>query len=147
MTDSTDDYRFGQTYDLAPLIDDCTLLGSLLDDCLRQEVGEELYQKLERIRTLAECAAQLANKHDEVRSDGPEGCLRNNSLPDLLLTSLQHEVSCSVGLVRPHQCPHPAPHAPACTALTGPPSHTRPTGGLQDAVAAHGRGAYEHEPG
>ena len=42
MTDSTDDYRFGQSYDLAPLVDDCTLLGSLLDDCLRNEVGEEV---------------------------------------------------------------------------------------------------------
>lgn len=35
-----------QDYTLAPLEDDCKLLGSMLDECLRSEVGEELYQKV-----------------------------------------------------------------------------------------------------
>lgn len=35
-----------QDYPLQPLVDDCHLLGSLLDDCLRIEVGEELFQKV-----------------------------------------------------------------------------------------------------
>jgi phosphoenolpyruvate carboxylase len=43
------------------------LLGSLLDDVLKSEVGTELFNKVERIRSLAQCAAQLANKHDSVR--------------------------------------------------------------------------------
>eukprot|EP00879_Flechtneria_rotunda_P016242 GHRR01016993.1.p1 GENE.GHRR01016993.1~~GHRR01016993.1.p1 ORF type:complete len:737 (+),score=201.89 GHRR01016993.1:705-2915(+) len=64
MTDSTDDYTFAEDYSLAPLIDDCSLLGSLLDDCLKSEVGTELFHKVERIRSLAQCAAQLASKHD-----------------------------------------------------------------------------------
>jgi len=58
--------RFAEDYSLAPLIDDCTLLGNILDDCLRSEVGPELFNKVERIRSLAQCAAQLANKHDAV---------------------------------------------------------------------------------
>lgn len=45
----------------------CSLLGSLLDDVLKSEVGTELYNKIERIRSLAQCAAQLATKHDSVR--------------------------------------------------------------------------------
>lgn len=47
-----------------------SLLGSLLDDVLKSEVGAELFNKVERIRSLAQCAAQLANKHDSVRADG-----------------------------------------------------------------------------
>jgi phosphoenolpyruvate carboxylase len=35
-----------QDYPLQPLVDDCRLLGSLLDNCLRIEVGEELFQKV-----------------------------------------------------------------------------------------------------
>lgn len=34
-----------QEYPLAPLEDDCKLLGSLLDDCLRIEVGDHLFSK------------------------------------------------------------------------------------------------------
>lgn len=75
MADSTDDYSFTEDYSLAPLQDDCALLGALLDDCLRSEVGAELFNKVERIRSLAQCAAQLANKHDAVRlgCDGEMG--------------------------------------------------------------------------
>jgi phosphoenolpyruvate carboxylase len=43
-------------------------LGTLLDDVLKSEVGAELFNKVERIRSLAQCAAQLANKHDAVSS-------------------------------------------------------------------------------
>lgn len=35
-----------QDYPLQPLVDDCRLLGSLLDDCLRIEVGDELFNKV-----------------------------------------------------------------------------------------------------
>jgi hypothetical protein len=33
------------SYSLAPLIDDCKLLGILLDDCLKADVGTELFNK------------------------------------------------------------------------------------------------------
>ncbi|GBF92588.1 phosphoenolpyruvate carboxylase [Raphidocelis subcapitata] len=56
MADSTDDYHFAEDYSLAPLVDDCKLLGILLDDCLKADV--------ERIRGLAHCAADMALKHD-----------------------------------------------------------------------------------
>lgn len=46
MTDSTDDFHFSEDYSLAPLIDDCNLVGRLLDDSLRQDVGEDLFQKV-----------------------------------------------------------------------------------------------------
>ncbi len=98
MTDSTDDYRFSADFNTQALIDDCKLLGSLLDDALKQEVGEDLFLKVnaraigrtlvellgiqgdrpsaalsalraqvEKIRSLAKCAAELANKGDAVR--------------------------------------------------------------------------------
>lgn len=35
-----------QDYPLQPFLDDCSLLGSLLDDCLRIEVGDELFEKV-----------------------------------------------------------------------------------------------------
>ncbi|KAL4853378.1 Phosphoenolpyruvate carboxylase 2 [Chlorella vulgaris] len=57
--------HYAEDYPLQPLVDDCRLLGSLLDDCLRIEVGEELFQKIERIRTLSECAQQLNSAHDK----------------------------------------------------------------------------------
>ncbi|KAF8073001.1 Ppc2 [Scenedesmus sp. PABB004] len=65
MTDSTDDFGYAATnYNLAGLVDDCNLLGAVLDDCVKAEVGTELFSKIERIRSLAQCAAQLANKND-----------------------------------------------------------------------------------
>jgi len=69
MADSTDDYHFAaEDYSLASLTDDCNLLGSLLDDCLKSEVGVELFDKVDRIRSLAQCAAQLGTKQDAVSS-------------------------------------------------------------------------------
>lgn len=52
MTDITDDI----TEDLSfqALDDDCRLLKSLLDECLKLEVGEEFLAKVERVRTLAQ---------------------------------------------------------------------------------------------
>jgi hypothetical protein len=41
-----------QDYPLAPLEDDCKLLRNLLDDCLRIEVGENLFSKVREIVTL-----------------------------------------------------------------------------------------------
>lgn len=35
-----------RSYSLAPLIDDCKLLGILLDDCLKADVGTELFNKV-----------------------------------------------------------------------------------------------------
>ena len=45
-----------QDYPLAPLEDNCKLLGSLLDDCLRIEVGDELFEKVS-LRGLFMCAS------------------------------------------------------------------------------------------
>jgi hypothetical protein len=127
-----------QDYTLAPLEDDCKLLGSMLDDCLRNEVGEELYSKastpsarrrarlgvprwrgesglsswrrkcaalsecsrreprpapipqVEHIRALAQCAAQLSARKDEVRppaarhrwsAPAPGPCVAPDRLP------------------------------------------------------------------
>jgi phosphoenolpyruvate carboxylase len=36
--------------DLTPLEDDCKLLGSLLDECLRVEVGEALFEKVRMLQ-------------------------------------------------------------------------------------------------
>lgn len=57
--------HYAEDYPLQPLVDDCRLLGSLLDDCLRIEVGDELFAKIERIRTLSDCAQQLNSAHDK----------------------------------------------------------------------------------
>ena len=35
-----------RSYSLAPLIDDCKLLGILLDDCLKADVGTELFNQV-----------------------------------------------------------------------------------------------------
>lgn len=43
---SFDKFYSVQDYPLQPFLDDCSLLGSLLDDCLRIEVGEELFEKV-----------------------------------------------------------------------------------------------------
>ena len=67
MTDSTDDIADVLLEDFEKLQDDCKWLGVLLDDCLRGEVGEELFKKTERIRNLAGCASQLAGS-DEARA-------------------------------------------------------------------------------
>lgn len=80
MTDSTDDIVNIDVYSLAPLEDDCKLLGTLLDDCLKEEVGEELFKKLERVRALAQCASQLAQKHDQV------SCCRELSMKPCVTT-------------------------------------------------------------
>ncbi len=42
-------HRFGEDYSLAPLEDDCKLLGGLLDEALKTEVGEELFLKVRQI--------------------------------------------------------------------------------------------------
>ena len=61
MTDTTDDYHFAEDYPLAPLDDDCRLLGSVLDDCFRIMHGEEMTQLLEKIRALSRSVAELHN--------------------------------------------------------------------------------------
>eukprot|EP00191_Tetraselmis_sp_GSL018_P008436 CAMPEP_0177617302 /NCGR_PEP_ID=MMETSP0419_2-20121207/24781_1 /TAXON_ID=582737 /ORGANISM="Tetraselmis sp., Strain GSL018" /LENGTH=105 /DNA_ID=CAMNT_0019115747 /DNA_START=204 /DNA_END=518 /DNA_ORIENTATION=+ len=64
MESAIDGFHFAEDYPLAPLEDDCRLLKSLLDDCLRIEVSDEFFQKLERIRMLASCAAGMFQAHD-----------------------------------------------------------------------------------
>ncbi|KAK9905656.1 hypothetical protein WJX75_003995 [Coccomyxa subellipsoidea] len=63
-----EDFHFAVEYPLAPLEEDCKLLGSLLDDCLRIEVGDHLFSKLETVRTLAHCASSLSQKGDKEAS-------------------------------------------------------------------------------
>lgn len=52
-----------QDFPLQALDDDCRLLGSLLDDTLRIEVGDVLFEKIERIRSMAQAAASLGQSH------------------------------------------------------------------------------------
>ncbi|BDA47382.1 probable phosphoenolpyruvate carboxylase [Coccomyxa sp. Obi] len=66
--ESFEDFHFAVEYPLAPLEEDCKLLGSLLDDCLRIEVGDHLFQKLELVRTLARCSSDLSQKGDKEAS-------------------------------------------------------------------------------
>ncbi|KAK9799807.1 hypothetical protein WJX73_001098 [Symbiochloris irregularis] len=58
------DFLFAQALPLARLEDDWKLLGSLLDDCLMREIGPEMFSKVEKIRSLAHCASDLAANHD-----------------------------------------------------------------------------------
>jgi hypothetical protein len=44
--DHHDDFHYAEDYPLRPLEDDCQLLGDLLDDCLKIEIGAELFQKV-----------------------------------------------------------------------------------------------------
>lgn len=44
--DHHDDYHYAENYPLRALEDDCRLLGDLLDDCLKKEIGEELFEKV-----------------------------------------------------------------------------------------------------
>ena len=55
-----------QALPLARLEDDWKLLGSLLDDCLIREIGPEMFAKVQKIRSMAHCASDLAANHDTV---------------------------------------------------------------------------------
>ena len=57
-----------QALPLTALEDDCKLLGTLLDECLRIEVGVEFMAKVERIRSLAAAAKDLSQKNDQVQA-------------------------------------------------------------------------------
>ena len=50
MTDHFEDYTHVEDIPLQALDDDCSMLKNLLDDCLRLEVGDSLFTKLERIK-------------------------------------------------------------------------------------------------
>ena len=52
-----------QDFPLQALDDDCRLLGSILDDTLRIECGDVLFEKIERIRSMAQAAASLGQGH------------------------------------------------------------------------------------
>mmetsp|Transcript_11538 Transcript_11538/g.34176 ORF Transcript_11538/g.34176 Transcript_11538/m.34176 type:complete len:888 (-) Transcript_11538:12-2675(-) len=60
---------------LQPLDDDCRLLGSLLDQCLRHEIGDALFAKVERIRAVSHAAAMLSQKGAEEASAHLAGAL------------------------------------------------------------------------
>jgi len=64
MESAIDGRHFAEDYPLAPLEDDCRLLKSLLDGCLRIEASDEFFQKVERIRTLAQCSSDMFAAHD-----------------------------------------------------------------------------------
>jgi phosphoenolpyruvate carboxylase len=52
MTDTTD--VIAEDISFQAFEDDCQLLGNLLNDCLRHEVGNEFMEKVERARLLAQ---------------------------------------------------------------------------------------------
>eukprot|EP00850_Spirogloea_muscicola_P006574 SM000031S11583 [mRNA] locus=s31:530160:538185:+ [translate_table: standard] len=57
MTDTTDD--IAEEISFQSFDDDCRLLGSLLDECLKLEVGEEFIAKVDRVRLLAQSACNM----------------------------------------------------------------------------------------
>ncbi|GBG65573.1 hypothetical protein CBR_g51455 [Chara braunii] len=54
MSDMADLDEIAEDISFQAFDDDCRLLGSLLDECLRSEVGEEFMAKVDRIRVLAQ---------------------------------------------------------------------------------------------
>lgn len=74
MTDSTDDYHFSEDFNVQPLIDDCNLLGKLLDDCLKSEVGVDLYSKasMQEPRARLACADPRLKQQHMRRSSASE---------------------------------------------------------------------------
>jgi hypothetical protein len=58
MADTTDE--IAEEMSFQPLEDDCKLLGSLLDDCLRHEVGEDFMARIEKVRSLAHVSCDSA---------------------------------------------------------------------------------------
>eukprot|EP00899_Mesostigma_viride_P022755 jgi/Mesvir1/3664/Mv14955-RA.1 len=57
--ETVDDFHFKGEFPFAPLDDDCRLLGQLLDDVLRKHVGEDVFNRIDRIRTLASSSKKL----------------------------------------------------------------------------------------
>jgi phosphoenolpyruvate carboxylase len=60
QSDDLHDLHFGEDISLAPLEEDCRLLGNLLDDTIRFECGEELMKKMNLCRTLASSASAMS---------------------------------------------------------------------------------------
>ena len=52
MTDTMDDIAEDKSFQAFD--DDCRLLGSLLDECLKLEVGEAFVKRVDQIRLLAQ---------------------------------------------------------------------------------------------
>lgn len=69
MADTSDDYHFAEDYSLAPLEDDCRLLGTLLDDTLKIDAGEELTAKIEHVRALSQSAFTMEQAGDAETSE------------------------------------------------------------------------------
>jgi hypothetical protein len=124
-----------------------SLLGSLLDDVLKAEVGTELFSKVERIRSLAQCAAQLANKHDAV--SGPATRQAGGGEGPRLSCGGGSTATADAG-TRADEHTHTHPKLGTCLPLlhripargnvhTHTHTHTRtPAGRVAAAVAAHG---------
>ena len=68
--DTDDDYTYAEDYPLQPLDDDCRLLCSLMDDCIKLEHGEEVMQCIERIRALATSYNTLESLEEESKTAG-----------------------------------------------------------------------------
>lgn len=64
MGDFADDFHLHtDQVVLRQLEDDCKLLQGLLDEVLKNEVGPELFSKIERVRAFSSAASNLANSH------------------------------------------------------------------------------------
>ncbi|KAL6765264.1 phosphoenolpyruvate carboxylase-domain-containing protein [Haematococcus lacustris] len=66
MGDAGEDWLHAEELNLTPLEDDCKLLGSVLDDTLKSEVGARIYAKLAKIRGQAHAASLLERNGDSV---------------------------------------------------------------------------------
>ena len=65
--DTADDYTFAEDYPLQPLDDDCRLLCSLMDDCIRMEHGDNVMQTIERVRCLAQSYTSIARHGEDTK--------------------------------------------------------------------------------
>uniref|UniRef100_A0A7S3VSI5 phosphoenolpyruvate carboxylase n=2 Tax=Dunaliella tertiolecta TaxID=3047 RepID=A0A7S3VSI5_DUNTE len=70
MGDAGEDMHHADDFNLQPLEDDCKLLGTILDDALTLEVGQEGFNRLNKIRAMAHAASMLE------RSGDSEGALQ-----------------------------------------------------------------------
>ena len=61
MLDNAEDAHLSDATSFNVLNDDCALLGRILDDCVLLEAGEATLQMVEKIRSLAKSATELAS--------------------------------------------------------------------------------------
>lgn len=68
MDDGSGDGYSNEEINLQPLEDDNRLLGSMLDQCLRQDIGDVMFARVEKLRAMSQCAATLSVKGAETAS-------------------------------------------------------------------------------